>query len=74
MSCSICTEFTPPGRNAKLIATNEANWADLYRCENCGSLWEVVATEWHANELTPAQAKQRFPNANIPDQVTNTKK
>lgn len=62
MSCNVCTEFSPPGRKAELVATNPERWSDLYRCPSCGALWQVEATGWHAKELSLAEALEMFPD------------
>ncbi len=63
MSCSACTEFSPPGRRAELIASDEERWTELYRCPSCGTYWEVGVIEWYARELSEALAMERYPQA-----------
>ena len=61
MSCDVCTNFSPPGPKAVLVARDNERWTELYRCPSCGAYWETGVLEWHARELPVQSVKEKYP-------------
>ena len=65
MSCEICLQFPIRSSNFQELAISIERHGELYRCKNCGSLFELIAEERSHRYLKVREAAQYYPKANL---------
>ena len=70
--CEITAVLEGRRRHVQLLfaSLEKLAWSDgtncfLYQCATCRSLWESCAYEKAATEISPLEARRRYPDAQI---------
>jgi len=59
MPCSICQSFPARSSRFEELAVSETRHGTLYRCKECGALFELIAEE-RSVRFTPLDELRRY--------------